>query len=398
MDKLSIVVPAYNEVEHIDRVVLSLLSARDQIRKDAQLSDVEVIIVDDGSTDGTGEKLETLAKASKGHLQVVTHEMNCGYGAALKTGFQRASGTHLSFMDADGTLAPDSLIVMYKTLRSSRADMVVGTRFGIKGSKMPFLRKLGNRFFAGLLSFLSGEKVRDTASGIRLFRRDILPQLSPLPDGLHFTPAMSSKAVHEKLKVVEVPISYSERSGDSKLRMTSDGIRFLKTIVGTVLMYNPFKVFLLVGLLLELGAGLLISTPLYALLTEEHVRFSDYIYRSIGGMYFFTAGVQIMLFGILARFIVSIFFRRHETGHLIHKLNRTLRVYDTMGWYGLGVFGVGVVINGLYFWKYLFGGGLEMHWVWLLFAAGFIIVGLQMMITGVVMRILKDIRAANDSN
>jgi hypothetical protein len=159
-------------------------------------------------------------------------------------------------------------------------------------------------------------------------------------------------------------------------------------------MYNPFKVFLVVGLVFEAVAALLISALLDAILTEETIRFSDYIYRSIGAMYFFTAGIQIILFGILARFIVSTFFRQHETGRLIHRLNRTLRVYERMSLYGLAVLSAGVVVNALYFWKYLFGGGLDMHWSWLLFSAGFIIVGVQMMITGVIMRILRDIREA----
>jgi hypothetical protein len=131
-----------------------------------------------------------------------------------------------------------------------------------------------------------------------------------------------------------------------------------------------------------------------AFLTHDQVRFSDYIYRSIGAMYFFTAGIQIILFGVLARFIVSTFFRQHETGRWIHRLNRTLKVYERMGFYGAGVFGVGIAVNVLYFWEYLFGGGLNVHWGWLLLAASLIIVGVQMMITGVVMRILADIRAA----
>ena len=104
MSNLSIVIPAYNEAAHIDRVVRDLLDSRDQIKKETGLSSVEVIVVDDGSTDGTGGKLKTLAQSSNGQLKVITHEVNCGYGAALKTGFGEASGQYLSFMDADGTL------------------------------------------------------------------------------------------------------------------------------------------------------------------------------------------------------------------------------------------------------------------------------------------------------
>jgi glycosyltransferase involved in cell wall biosynthesis len=396
MPKLSIVVPAYNEEEHIEAVVDLLLRSKENIAKQAKLDDVEMIFVNDGSTDSTGEKLKGLLKTHNSKIRVVHHEENAGYGAALKTGFRAATGEFLSFMDADGTITPESFIEMYKVLHDRDADMVVGTRFGTRDSQMPFVRKLGNRFFALLLSFLSGQRVKDTASGVRLFKKEIVPLLMPLPDGLHFTPAMSTKVLHEKLKIVEIPVPYSEREGDSKLKVFRDGFRFLKIIVSTVLMYNPFKVFFLMGLLCEAVAGALLSVPIYSLLTEKDVRFSDYIYRSIGGLYFFTIGIQVILFGILARFMVSTFFRRHESGSFIHQINRYLKVYDTMSWYGLVVVGVGVAINSRYFWKYLSGHLEQMHWAWLLLAAGLIIVGIEMLITGVVMRILKDIKAARE--
>lgn len=394
MGKLSIVVPAYNEEAHIRKVVEALLEMRPKLVREAGLEDVEILVVNDGSTDRTGAFLEELRTAANGSFRVLTHEMNCGYGAALKTGFREVRGEYVSFMDADGTVDPGSFIAMYRSLKRNDADMVVGKRFGQKDSEMPLLRKIGNRFFALFLSFLSGSRVKDTASGMRLFKKEIVSLLYALPDGLHFTPAMSTKAIHEKLRIVEVPIPYAERSGESKLHVVSDGLRFLRIILSTVLMYNPFKIFLLVGLAFEATAAALVSALITAVLTQDHVRFSDYIYRSIGAMYFFTAGVQIILFGILARFIVSTFFRQHESGHWIHRLNRVLRVYERMGFYGLAVLAVGIVVNALYFWKYLFGGGLDMHWGWLLFAAGFIIVGLEMIITGVLMRILKDIRAS----
>lgn len=397
MSKLSIVIPAYNEVSHIEQVVGSLLQTRSRIAQETGLQEVEVIVVNDGSTDGTGERLQEIQSKGQDSFKVITHKTNSGYGAALKTGFQNSTGQYLSFMDADGTVAAESFIFMYQSLKDSNADMVVGRRLGQRDSQMPFVRKLGNRFFAMLLSFLSGQKVKDSASGMRLFKRDVITLLHPLPDGLHFTPAMSTKALHENLKIVEVPISYTERSGSSKLKVISDGLRFLRIIVGTVLMYNPFKVFLLTGLVFELMAAALLSVPLYAFLFEETVRFSDYIYRCIGALYFFTAGIQIILFGILSRFMVSTFFKRHESGQFIHRLNRMFRVYDWMGYYGVGVFFVGLSVNALYFWKYLFGEGLSLHWVWLLFAAGFIIVGLQMIITGVIIRILLDIKEATSS-
>src|ERR1051326_3249524 len=173
MNRLSIVVPAYNEADHIDEVVTSLISSRERILKQTDLNDVEIIVVNDGSSDDTEQKVTRLLGAP--YLKLVNHELNQGYGAALKTGFSNSTGEWISFMDGDGTINPDSFIRMYVALQHEEADMVVGTRFGKRKSGMPFTRKMGNRFFATLLTFLSGQKIQDTASGIRLFRKTLVP-------------------------------------------------------------------------------------------------------------------------------------------------------------------------------------------------------------------------------
>lgn len=395
-NKLSLIIPAYNEGDHIFEIVDEAVRTAHTEIKRTNLSDVEIVVVNDGSTDDTGEKLRPFL--NRQGVKVVTHEKNKGYGAALKTGFEAASGNILSFMDGDGTIESKTIFELYNHHQSSHSDMVVGKRFGESGSGMPLIRKIGNVFFARLLTFLSGQKVTDTASGVRVFNRDVLGRLYPLPDGLHFTPAMSSKAVHEKMSITEVPIAYAQRSGESKLKVVKDGLRFLNIILDTVLMYNPFKVFFLLGLLFLGVAGVLLAKPMVDVMRLDHVRFSDYIYRSIGALYFTVAGVQIMLFGVLARFLVSTFFKRFETGEWIHELNRRLNVYHTMGWWGLGFFFVGVLINMAYFTEYFFFGTLEIHWAWLLIAAGLIIVGVQMIITAVVMRIIRNVNRSNQGS
>lgn len=390
MAKLSIVIPAYNEGAHIYDVVKTALGARREVCARTGLHEVEVVAVNDGSQDQTLDELERL-RAEYPELRVAIHPQNRGYGAALKTGFEASSGDYVSFMDGDGTIDPRSFVPLYLELKDKGADMAIGRRFGEAGSGMPLIRKIGNHFFARLLSFLSGKSVKDTASGVRVFHKDFIPLTKTLPDGLHFTPAMSAKAVHENLRVVEVPIQYAERSGESKLRVVGDGFRFLNIILSTVLMYNPFKVFLLVGLLFVLAAIGLIAHPLTLKLSGNAIPFSDYIYRSIGALYLFVAGFQVILFGILARFMVSTFFKRHETSPWIHRLNDTLKVYDRMSWYGGAVFVVGFSINIGYFAQYMLGK-LNLHWAWLMMAAGFILIGVQMVITGVVMRILAKIQ------
>ena len=128
------------------------------------------------------------------------------------------------------------------------AAIVLGSRLG-GDSEMPWLRRLGNRFFASMLTLFSARRVRDTASGMRVLRRSALPRLMPLPDGLHFTPAMSARAVLSgDLGIVEVGMPYRERAGQSKLKVWRDGLRFLRVIVEETLRHRP-------GRLLGLGGA-----------------------------------------------------------------------------------------------------------------------------------------------
>jgi len=107
---------------------------------------------------------------------------------------------------------------------------------------MPALRRVGNIFFALLLSLFSSARVRDTASGMRVLRRSSLRKLLPLPDGLHFTPAMSARGLMRRdLKIAEIDMPYHEREGKSKLRMMKDGTRFLKAIMDAVFLYRPSR-------------------------------------------------------------------------------------------------------------------------------------------------------------
>ena len=394
--KLSIILPAYNEESHIQAVIEQVASARQMIKQRTDFRDVEIIVVNDGSHDNTKTNIEELLDKNPNLFIFKSHAENQGYGSALKTGFEAASGDYLSFMDADGTIDPLSFIPMYEGLKESSGDMALGRRFGDNESKMPLIRKLGNYFFATLLSFLSGEKVRDTASGVRLFKKDILTKLYPLPDGMHFTPAMSSKALHEKIKIVEVPIQYENRSGESKLSVVKDGYRFLRIIFGTVLLYNPFKVFSLIGFGMILVSAILVAKPIMVLFTHQNLIFTDYIYRSIVAMYFFVSGFLVILFGILARFLVSTFFKLYESGEWIHSLNQKIKIYEQMATYGFLFLFAGILINGLYFLQYFVEKTLHLHWAWLLFAGGLIIIGIQMMITGLIMRIVRKIKQTMD--
>src|SRR5207249_11638098 len=168
------------------------LEARTEIRRAGNVKDVEIIVVSDGSTDQTVEIARDIA-AHESAVKVIVFPKNRGYGAAIKEGFRQASGELVSFLDADGTCDPMCFADMCRAMQDDRVSLVLGSRLGA-GNQMPKLRRLGNRIYAFVLGFLSGEAVSDTASGMRVMRRDALGQMQSLPDGLHFTPAMSARA------------------------------------------------------------------------------------------------------------------------------------------------------------------------------------------------------------
>src|SRR5215204_724207 len=241
MTVLSIVIPAYNEENGIAEIANRVLAVGPALKK-AGVDRLELLVVDDGSKDRTAEVASSISGVS-----LISHPRNKGYGAALKTGFSKASGELIGFLDADGTYPPEYFPQLCQSALNG-TDLVIGSRMAGAESQMPMTRRIGNFFFANLLSILGRQKVTDSASGMRVFKREILEHIYPLPDGLNLTPVMSTRALHEGIKITEVPIPYSERVGRSKLSVIHDGRVFLQSMVWTALSYNPVRIFGLLGL------------------------------------------------------------------------------------------------------------------------------------------------------
>ncbi len=356
MPTLSIVIPALDEEAAIGETIRRCLAARDGITAECNLDAVEIIVVSDGSTDAT----ESIAR-SFAEVKVLAFDVNRGYGAALKCGFEHAEGDLLSFLDADGTCDPRDFVRLVNATDAERADVVLGSRLG-PGSEMPALRRIGNILFAWMLGLLSDRRLNDTASGMRVIRRDALAHLYPLPDGLHFTPAMSARALLEgQLKLMEVPIPYAERIGRSKLSVVKDGLRFLAAIVRAAMCYRPARPLLIAAALLGVLAVLLGALPSghwlrYGKL-EEWMIYRILLSSLLATLSAFTACIAI----VADRIAATAHGRAMASGAAVNRLRKWSRSHGR--WVVAGgslAIAVALVWQGIV--QYVTTGHVEMHW------------------------------------
>jgi hypothetical protein len=294
-----------NEAGAIAETLTRCLACESQLRQ-AGISAFEVIVVDDGSRDETAERVRQFPHP----VRLIQHPVNRGYGAALKTGFSAAKYDLVGFLDADATYPPEYFPALCRAVIEQNADLVVGSRMAGAESHMPLTRRVGNLLFANLLTLIGRTSVSDTASGMRVFRKSALAALSPLPDGLNLTPVMSTRALHEDLHVVEVPITYEERVGRSKLNVMRDGVRFLETIVWTAMTYNPVRILGLIGLT-GIAAAVLVGLALLALRLQGVTTLGPVgIYAVFAAVVCGAAGTSVFALGASFNYLVSLFHQR----------------------------------------------------------------------------------------
>src|SRR5437588_2744224 len=356
---LTIVIPALNEEEAIGQTIQRCLDARTEIQESGAVGEIQFIVVSDGSTDRTVEIAKEYADNHE-QVKLIVFEKNRGYGAAIKEGFRVGGGDLVAFLDADGTCDPRFFGKLCAALQAEVADVALGNRMGAD-SQMPRVRRLGNRFFALLLGFLSGEAVTDTASGMRVLRRRALAELYPLPDRLDFTPAMSARAVLQRLRIIEVPMPYSERVGESKLRAVRDGLRYLRTIFDAVLFHYPSRLFTLGFGFCTLLLIILAVSPLEFYLQNGMVE-EWMIYRFVACLLLGTVGFILLCTAVIADELFFLTNRRRRWRSFRNQLLH--RVFSKKALLGCSVLaivlGVGLVWPGIL--QYLATGHVTLHW------------------------------------
>lgn len=279
---VSIVIPAYNEERGIGPVLEQLSGVMT-----ASGLPYEVIVVDDGSQDGTA----TVVGQYPG-VTVLRHKGNRGYGAALKTGIRRARYDSICITDADGTYPNDRVPEMVARLNEGY-DMVVGARTGAKVAT-PLVRRSGKWLIRRLGILVAGESIPDINSGFRVFRHHkVLRFFSILPDGFSFTTTITLAMLTNGFLVDYVPIEYYARVGRSKIKPLQDTLNFVQLILRIPLYFAPLKVFLPLGgllFLLGLAWGLFSAFVLGRL-------------ADVSTLVIVLAGVQVVVVGLLAELI-----------------------------------------------------------------------------------------------
>jgi glycosyltransferase involved in cell wall biosynthesis len=200
--KVSVVIPAYNEKATIRQILERVL--------DVDI-DKEVILVDDGSTDGTREIVEDMASD---RVRIYLHDRNRGKGAALRTGFQHATGDIVIVQDADMEYDPDEYAKLIKPILEGKADVVYGSRFvsGEYRRVLFFWHMLGNKFLTLLSNLLTNLNLTDMYTCYKVFRRPLLEKIAIEEDRFGFDPEITAKFAHLKVRMYEVGISYSGRT------------------------------------------------------------------------------------------------------------------------------------------------------------------------------------------
>ncbi len=282
--EISVILPVFNEVENLGWVLDQLDSLK--------LADVEVIVVDDGSTDGTHEVVE------KKGVRLVRHPYNIGNGAAVKSGIRSAKGKWLVFMDGDGQHRPEDLPALLA--ETNDYLMVVGARE--KGSKLRFHRYVANLVYNAFASYVTKFKVKDLTSGFRVVRRrEALRFIDLLPNTFSYPSTLTLAFLRSGLTVKYVPIQSLYRSGQSKISLLTDGIRFLLIIAKIATLFSPFRVFVPVAVFFFLSG---IGNYFYTYITQG--RFTNM------SVFLFTAAVIIFMLGLVSEQIALLRMEGHS--------------------------------------------------------------------------------------
>ena len=281
--KVSVVIPALNEEVAIGTIVKKILEL---------YPGFEVIVVDDGSSDGTSRVAEAAG------ARVMRHPYNIGNGAAVKTGIRSASGDYVVLMDGDGQHAPEDIKQLLA--EAARYDMVVGARDPRGQASLG--RRIANWCYNRLASYVGKFPVKDLTSGFRVFKRDtVLRFLYLFPNTFSYPTTSTLVYLRSGLTIKYVPIDVKKRIGKSKIKLLRDGTRFFLIILRIATFFSPLRIFIPIsGFFFLLGLGYYV----YTFVTSH--RFSNM------SALLLSVSVMVFLMGLISEQITQMRYDRVE--------------------------------------------------------------------------------------
>jgi len=279
--KFSIIIPVYNEEKSVAETISRIKNIENKLNGDS-----EIIVVNDGSTDNT----LNVIKKIKG-IKVISHEVNFGYGKAIKTGINNSLGEWIVIIDADGSYPVEDIYTLSKHV--GKYDMIVGSRTG-KKVEIPLFRRPAKWFLNKLANYISNYNIPDLNSGLRLFKKEIaLKFWSLFPDNFSFTATITVASLCYGYNVKFIPINYYKRKGKSSMK-PSNFFGFISLIMKMSLFFRPLKIFIPTSIVL-FALGILRALRDF-LLTN-----------SIGelAVIILLSSLYIFFFGLLAELIVK---------------------------------------------------------------------------------------------
>lgn len=282
--KVSVVIPAKNEAEGLKAFLPELIE---------QENIFEIIVVDDGSTDGTVDVCKSFG------ITVYSHPYSIGNGAAIKTGARKAKGDAIVFMDGDGQHKPSDISVLLDRYRSG-FGMVVGARS--KSSQASVGRWLANSFYNKFAGWMTGREIKDLTSGFRVVHAEKFREfLTLLPNGFSYPTTSTMAFFRAGYGVSYVPIDVLDRVGDSHIRLFKDGARFLLIIFKVGTLYSPLKLFLPISL-----SVFLIGLSYYGFTFFTAGRFTNM------SALLFTTSLMIFMMGLISEQITNLLYSKKD--------------------------------------------------------------------------------------
>jgi glycosyltransferase involved in cell wall biosynthesis len=279
--KLSIIIPAKNEADGLNRLLPELKSAQPE---------AQIIVVNDGSTDNTADICEQQA------VECVTHPYSKGNGAAIKSGVRAATGEVLVMMDADGQHQPKDIADLIDTFKQGY-DMVVGARNS--DSQASLAREFGNGMYNKLARYMTGQPIQDLTSGFRVVNaRKFRQFLYLLPNGFSYPTTITMAFFRAGFSVGYWPIFAPKRIGKSHINLLKDGVRFFLIIFKIGTLYSPMKLFLPASLMFFFTG---VMYYFYTFMTDG--RFTNM------GVLLLSTSVMIFLLGLISEQITALFYQ-----------------------------------------------------------------------------------------